>query len=132
MSELRQDRTTGVWVIIAPERGRRPQRRSESARDRHHTLSFDPAYPFCPGNKSMLPSLIEETPVDKSPGWQVRVVPNKYPVSRPEATTTQALQCSTRRPSRSFSLTNVLADLRGTVALGSKTARWTICRQDAA
>lgn len=93
MTELRQDRTAGAWVIIAPERGRRPQRRSERERDRHHTPGFDPACPFCPGNESMLPGIIEETPVDESPGWQVRVVPNKYPVLRPEAKTTRSASC---------------------------------------
>jgi galactose-1-phosphate uridylyltransferase len=32
MSELRQDRTTGGWVIVAPQRGRRPQMRAPSER----------------------------------------------------------------------------------------------------
>jgi UDPglucose--hexose-1-phosphate uridylyltransferase len=41
----------------------------------------------------MLPGLIEETPVDESPGWQVRVVPNKYPVLRPEAVTPRGASC---------------------------------------
>lgn len=89
MSELRQDRETGAWVIIAQERGRRPHRRSETACDRQRTPSFDPACPFCPGNESTLPGIITETPINRAPGWQVRAVPNKYPVLCPEAMTIQ-------------------------------------------
>lgn len=84
MSEFRQDRTSGSWVIIAPERGRRPyqQRRGHIATG--PALAFDPSCPFCPGNERRLPGIIEETANDAPPGWRVRVVPNKYPAVRPD------------------------------------------------
>ncbi len=78
MSELRQDRTSGRWVIIAPQRGRRPHpgdRRTRSA----PRPAFDPDCPFCPGNETELPGIVAETPGEDAPGWRVRVVPNKFP-----------------------------------------------------
>jgi UDPglucose--hexose-1-phosphate uridylyltransferase len=78
MSDLRHDRTTGGWVIIAPQRGRRPQMciASERPQKRPH---FDPACPFCPGHEALLPGIIAETTAPVTPGWSVRVVPNKFP-----------------------------------------------------
>jgi UDPglucose--hexose-1-phosphate uridylyltransferase len=82
MSELRQDRTTGTWVIIAPRRGQRPQRRGPGPAPASRPR-FDPACPFCPGHEAMLPGIIAETPADAVPGWSVRVVPNKFPALQP-------------------------------------------------
>jgi UDPglucose--hexose-1-phosphate uridylyltransferase len=78
MSEFRQDRTSGHWVIVAPQRSRRPQmhRPKEEARKRPR---FDPTCPFCPGNEAELPGIITETAADDAPGWRVRIVPNKFP-----------------------------------------------------
>ena len=78
MSELRQDRTTGGWVIIAPQRGRRPQMR-EPGGQLQQRPRFDPACPFCPGNEMQLADIIAETPARGQPGWSVRVVSNKFP-----------------------------------------------------
>jgi UDPglucose--hexose-1-phosphate uridylyltransferase len=78
MSELRQDRTSGRWVIIAPQRGRRPQsqrQRTQSA----PPSAFDRECPFCPGHESELPAILAETPGEGAPGWRVRVVPNRFP-----------------------------------------------------
>lgn len=45
---------------------------------------YDPACPFCPGNERMLPTIIAETPREAAPGWQLRVVTNKYPALSPD------------------------------------------------
>ncbi len=78
MSEIRHDRISGAWSIVAPERGRRPM--SHSPRPGG---VVEPPFvhdcPFCPGNERLLPSIIQETPASAPPGWQVRVVPNRYP-----------------------------------------------------
>jgi UDPglucose--hexose-1-phosphate uridylyltransferase len=83
MSEIRQDRTTGSWVIVAPQRGRRPQmhERREHAQKRPR---FDPACPFCPGNEAQLPGIVAETAAKDTPGWRLRVVPNKFPAVQPQ------------------------------------------------
>lgn len=78
MSELRQDRTSGRWVIIAPKRGHRPQARDAGARSAPPP-AFDPGCPFCPGHEAELPAILAETPDAEAPGWRVRVVPNKFP-----------------------------------------------------
>ena len=90
MSELRRDPTTDGWVIIAPERGRRSrQGQPQLERPRAHALPFDAACPFCPGNESQLPAIIAEMPSTQTPGWQTRVVPNKFPAVSQDGTYTK-------------------------------------------
>jgi UDPglucose--hexose-1-phosphate uridylyltransferase len=82
MSELRQDRTSGRWVIIAPKRAQRPGallRGGESAIVAPERPRCDPNCPFCPGHENRLPGIVAETRIDRAPGWSVRVVPNKFP-----------------------------------------------------
>jgi UDPglucose--hexose-1-phosphate uridylyltransferase len=95
MSELRQDRTTGGWVIIAPKRGGRPQMHEAGARARQRPR-FDPACPFCPGNEAQLPGIVAELPARGVPGWRARVVPNKFPAVQLEQTPA-ALACGGHR-----------------------------------
>jgi len=83
MSELRQDRTTGARVIVAPQRGRRPRMRAPGERAQQRPR-FDPACPFCPGNEAQLPGIVAETPAQDAPGWRLRVVPNKFPAVQPQ------------------------------------------------
>ena len=78
MSELRKDPVTDRWVIIATERSKRPHaNRTTTASDR------DQACPFCAGREGETPPEVlayrdPSTPAN-TPGWRVRVVPNKYP-----------------------------------------------------
>jgi UDPglucose--hexose-1-phosphate uridylyltransferase len=78
MSELRKDPFTGRSVIIAPERDKRPRQLGA----RNHLAQCEPC-PFCAGNEAMTPpevwALREKNTRPNSPGWRVRVVPNKYP-----------------------------------------------------
>jgi UDPglucose--hexose-1-phosphate uridylyltransferase len=46
--------------------------------------AYDPSCPFCPGNEHLLPTIIAETPMEVPPGWQTRVVNNKYPALSPD------------------------------------------------
>ncbi|PYT07550.1 MAG: galactose-1-phosphate uridylyltransferase [Acidobacteria bacterium] len=78
MSELRHEPISRRWVIIATERSRRPM-------DFDLTPTEMPSSgncPFCYGNESKTPpeilALRDGTPPN-TPGWSVRVVPNKYP-----------------------------------------------------
>jgi UDPglucose--hexose-1-phosphate uridylyltransferase len=86
MSELRQDRTTGRWVIIAPRRGTRPGGKLETQRRAHDVAHDRASCPFCPGHEAELPGIVAETPAAGAPGWSVRVVPNKFPALQPQAT----------------------------------------------
>ena len=82
MPQLRKDPITREWVIIATERSKRP---SDFVVE--DTRGSKPEYvencPFCPGNEEKTPPEVlafhdgEAGP--NSPGWHVRVVPNKFP-----------------------------------------------------
>ncbi len=84
MSELRKDPVTGRWVIISTERRKRPTDfRLESV-----TVTPDPACPFCEGHEHMTPRELlahrRNGSGPDSPGWDLRVVPNQFPVLRVE------------------------------------------------
>lgn len=78
MPELRKDPVTGRWVVIAAEREKRPRQLGEM----NDAARSEPC-PFCTGNEAMTPPEVmayrsDPSPAN-SPGWSVRVVPNKYP-----------------------------------------------------
>ena len=78
MSELRKDPVVERWVIVATERSKRPHANLiETESDR------DEPCPFCAGREGETPPevLAYRDPSTKAntPGWRVRVVPNKYP-----------------------------------------------------
>jgi len=86
MPELRKDPITGRWVIISTERRKRPSDfRLESVQ-----ITADSACPFCEGHESMTPHeiLAHRHPGTNAngPGWDLRVVPNQFPVLRVEGT----------------------------------------------
>jgi len=86
MPQLRQDRTTKEWVIIATERSKRPHELK-----RVESLIEKPPYkencPFCPGNEYLTPHetlAFRKSGPANSKGWWVRVAPNKFPALSPE------------------------------------------------
>jgi len=79
MSEIRQNIATRQWVIIAPNRGKRPEDLQSASRPERELPDRDANCPFCPGNEHMLPGITLEVPGPGSDGWQTRVVPNKFP-----------------------------------------------------
>ena len=83
MPELRKDPIVGRWVIISTDRAKRP---TDFIRE---NLKIKGGFcPFCYGNENKTPSEIQAyrpnpngggaAPRD-TPGWTVRVVPNKFP-----------------------------------------------------
>lgn len=78
MPELRKDPITGRWVIISAQRGKRPSQFQVEPSKRKNGLC-----PFCPGNESSTPpevlSYRENGSLPNSTGWNLRVVPNKFP-----------------------------------------------------
>lgn len=87
MSDLRHDPIQKRWVIIAPERGLRPNTFYQIPVDSNDAGEED-FCPFCEGNEDKTPSEIlayRQTDKPKNgPGWRIRVVPNKYPALRIE------------------------------------------------
>jgi UDPglucose--hexose-1-phosphate uridylyltransferase len=78
MSELRRDPIGGRWVIVDTDHPNKPQEFDYEP----HTFR-DGVCPFCYGNESMTPPEIEAIrdphTSPNTPGWQVRVVSNKFP-----------------------------------------------------
>jgi UDPglucose--hexose-1-phosphate uridylyltransferase len=83
MPELRRDPVVGRWVIIATERARRPSDFAAPPRERRGGPCV-----FCGGQEASTPDEVWAWRPDGSapnaPGWQVRVVPNKFPALRIE------------------------------------------------
>lgn len=87
MSELRQNPANLIWTVIASERSKRPHDfviRQDEKQDAKGAKC-----PFCPGNEEMTPpevlALGREDDRPNTPGWQVRVVPNKFPALSQDA-----------------------------------------------
>ena len=82
MPELRKNPIIDRWVIISTERGKRPVFLTEEP------PSKPAVCPLCPGNESMTPPEVYAVRHDGSapntPGWTLRVVPNKFPALRIE------------------------------------------------
>jgi UDPglucose--hexose-1-phosphate uridylyltransferase len=83
MPELRRDPIHGRWVIISTERGRRPS--DFVTEERRPIGGF---CPLCEGNEDKTPPEIiafrENGTPPNTPGWTLRVVPNKFPALRTE------------------------------------------------
>jgi len=82
--ELRRDAVSGRWVIIATDRAARPTdfiKPKDVPQDRDRC-------PFCAGREHETPpEILALRPAGggaNTPGWEVRVVPNKYPALRIE------------------------------------------------
>lgn len=70
---LRFDVTTNDWVLFAPARARRPR---EYVRRAANGNAAGPC-PFCPGNEDLSSGEVLREP--SGSGWNVRVIPNKFP-----------------------------------------------------
>lgn len=79
MPDLRKDPVAGRWVIISQERANRPSSLLNTCPDE----PLDKKNPFLPGQEHETPPevLAYRPPGTKpnTPGWWVRVVPNKFP-----------------------------------------------------
>lgn len=78
MPELRKDPITSRWVIISTERGKRPSDFFPEPERKKGGFC-----PFCPGNEDKTPPEVlvyrNDGGPPNSPGWNLRVVPNKFP-----------------------------------------------------
>jgi UDPglucose--hexose-1-phosphate uridylyltransferase len=84
--ELRKDPVTGRWVIISTDRQKRP---NDFVFERARIIGREHC-PFCPGHESLTPPEIlsyrQNGGPPNAPGWDVRVVPNKFPALQVEGT----------------------------------------------
>ena len=77
---------SGRWVIISTDRRKRP---NDFRFERASTLGRDQC-PFCPGHEDMTPHEVlayrQNGSAPNTPGWELRVVPNKFPALLVEGT----------------------------------------------
>jgi len=76
MPEFRQNMVSKEWVIIAPERAKRPDQFNQKKGERDPLPSHRGDCPFCPGNESMTPPPVFS--IERNGDWSLRVVPNKF------------------------------------------------------
>ena len=81
MAELRRDPLTGGWVILAASRAARPQELEVGVEDAPDDEVVADC-PFCPGHEERTPPEVARlgAGAPDTPGWDVRVVPNLYPI----------------------------------------------------
>jgi UDPglucose--hexose-1-phosphate uridylyltransferase len=78
--EIRRNLITGEWVVVAPERARRPQAQAASApQEARPERRAD--CPFCPGNEGSTPGLTLSL---GEPEWRVRAFPNRFSLLAPQ------------------------------------------------
>jgi len=84
---LRRDPLSGAWTVIAPGRGARPHDvdTDDVTTGAPAAAPATPAEcPFCEGHERLTPPEIDALRpgggAPDTPGWSVRVVPNRYPV----------------------------------------------------
>jgi len=86
MPELRKDPITGRWVVISTERQKRP---NDFVLARATVIGREHC-PFCPGHEGMTPPEVlayrQNGTGANAPGWDLRVVPNRFPALRVEGT----------------------------------------------
>ncbi|EKD51435.1 MAG: hypothetical protein ACD_62C00255G0004 [uncultured bacterium] len=81
MTDLRKDYVINRWAIIATERSKRPS--DLASREGREHFETSAVCPFEMGRETSTPPEVfayrtEDTPPD-TPGWLLRVVPNKFP-----------------------------------------------------
>jgi len=90
MPELRQNPATKEWVIIATERAKRPEDFPQTRQEEAAPEKSDKC-PFCEGNENLTPketlSYRAYGTKPDSPGWWIRIVPNKFAALVPQGKT---------------------------------------------
>ncbi len=86
MSQLRKDPITGRWIIVNVENPSYAEDYSVEPPEKSSKTC-----PFCPGNEAMTPPEIfaagRKSGAKNTPGWSLRVVPNKFPALKIEEST---------------------------------------------
>jgi UDPglucose--hexose-1-phosphate uridylyltransferase len=81
-NHLRQNPLTEQWVIYAPDRSRRPHPPATEPPP-GRLPEKDAQCPFCPGNETMLPAMLDSVEDARTGDWLTRTVANKYPALTP-------------------------------------------------
>lgn len=99
MPGYRFDELTGSWIVVAPERRGLPLDPGFARFGAAVLVPEDSLHecPFCPGNESETEAAVDQC-VDAAGNWLVRVVRNRYPSVREDATIASPAQGGEERP----------------------------------
>ncbi len=75
MSQFRQNPISKHWVLIAPNRAKRPEQFASSSVMNLNLPECSETCPFCPGNEH---SNVEIAKFPNNKKWQVRIIKNKF------------------------------------------------------
>ncbi|MHB8871780.1 MAG: galactose-1-phosphate uridylyltransferase [Candidatus Doudnabacteria bacterium] len=75
MSQFRQNPISKHWVLIAPNRSKRPEQFAREPVISQNMPEIIPACVFCPGNESKNDDISR---FPKGKNWEIRVIPNKF------------------------------------------------------
>lgn len=78
MPHIRKDPVTKQSVIISAERTGRPSDYVNA--DKKHVVNSELSCPFCRGHEMKTPDPVYTVYAEQEEIWQVRIVPNKYPI----------------------------------------------------
>jgi len=95
MPEMRQNRFTKEWVVIATERAKRPEELKTNRPDAKPLPKYSPTCPFCPGNEQMSPGEVMRLGGPDGE-WRIKVVPNKFAALSREGEPTRKVERSKR------------------------------------
>ena len=87
MSEFRQNLATKEWVIIAPDRGKRPTDFHAEVERNGDVPEYRADCPFCPGNEEHTSE--ELLRLESANEWKIRVVENKFSALHPDHSVTR-------------------------------------------
>lgn len=83
MPEMRKNPLSGNWVILAPERAKRPDSHVSPGVSHYHHIEHHHDCHFCYGNEHSTPNEVlvygRKEGLQDSTGWDLRVVSNKFP-----------------------------------------------------
>jgi len=77
MPEIRKNLITGEYVIMAPERAKRPEDFLSPAKGQVLPAHSE-GCPFCPGNEAKTPPETYRFPEGDNAAWKVRCIPNRF------------------------------------------------------
>lgn len=81
MSELRQNLASKEWVVIAPERGKKPNQVLEKVISKPVSQNeYESECPFCPGNEEKFSLMEKQRIANKDEEWILKVIDNKYKI----------------------------------------------------
>eukprot|EP00039_Didymoeca_costata_P004995 m.77469 g.77469 ORF g.77469 m.77469 type:complete len:410 (-) comp12626_c0_seq1:71-1300(-) len=80
---FRHNALSDEWVVFNPVRRSRPKQFQDEVVHKIPIITRDEKCPFCPGNEHLTPKALVQECSAENGDWNLRVIPNKFPVVSP-------------------------------------------------